>query len=181
MHCFRRTVDAGIPRVRRRVFRCKAFVDTPYHKVTIGLFMVLTSGWFYFRLFTFPSAALFPIFKAIKTQPNYSETEGSSYFVFILLTLSLMNIYWYVCRTSKVCSRRPQVVSKGTWSTSAEACDGACSDVFPLFCRFVLMVKMFVHFIVSGQMRDLHSRVSDVDATVQPRSRKSADRRPKAE
>lgn len=119
---------------------CKAFVDTPYHKVTIGLFMLLTSGWFYFRLFTFPSAALFPIFKAIKTQPNYSETEGSSYFIFILLTLSLMNIYW-----------------------------------------FVLMVKMFVHFIVSGQMRDLHSRVSDVDTPVQPRSGKSVDSRPKSE
>lgn len=107
-------------------FGCKAFVDTPYHKVTVGLFLLLTSCWFYFRLYTFPSAALFPIFKAIKTRPDHSETEGSSYFIFILLTLSLMNIYW-----------------------------------------FVLMVKMFVHFILSGQMRDLHSRVPDVDSAGQ--------------
>ncbi|CDJ36156.1 longevity-assurance (LAG1) domain-containing protein, putative [Eimeria mitis] len=111
-------------------FGCKAFVDTPYHKVTIGLFVLLTSCWFYFRLYTFPSAALFPIFKAIKTRPDNSETESSSYFIFILLTLSLMNIYW-----------------------------------------FVLMVKMFVHFILSGQMRDLHSRVSEVDSSGQPRDR----------
>lgn len=83
--------------MRALVLRCKAFVDTPYHKVTVGLFMLLTSSWFYFRLYTFPSAALFPIFKAIKTRPNHSETEGSSYFIFILLTLSLMNIYWYAC------------------------------------------------------------------------------------
>lgn len=29
------------------------------------------------------------------------------------------------------------------------------------------MVKMFVHFILSGQMRDLHSRVPDVDSAGQ--------------
>ena len=32
------------------------------------------------------------------------------------------------------------------------------------------MVKMFVHFILSGQMRDLHSRVSDVDSSGQARA-----------
>ncbi|OEH77662.1 longevity-assurance domain-containing protein [Cyclospora cayetanensis] len=121
-------------------YGCKAFVDTPYHKVTIGLFMLLTTCWFYFRLYTFPAAALFPIFKAIKTRPHYSETEGGSYFIFILLTLCLMNIYW-----------------------------------------FVLMVKMFVHFIVSGQMRDLHSRVSDVDDPAHPRTRQTSTKPAKAD
>nr|AET50846.1 hypothetical protein [Eimeria tenella] len=119
---------------------CKAFVDTPYHKVTIGLFVLLTVCWFYFRLYTFPSAALFPIYKAIKTRPDHSETEGSSYFIFILLTLSLMNIYW-----------------------------------------FVLMVKMFVHFILSGQMRDLHSRVSEEVSSAQSRSREISSKASKAE
>lgn len=73
---------------------CKLLVDTPCRKLTVSLFVLLIAGWFYFRLYTFSSAALLPIFRAIQARQSHAEAEGWSFFVFILLTLFLMNIYW---------------------------------------------------------------------------------------
>ncbi|PFH33391.1 longevity-assurance protein (LAG1) domain-containing protein [Besnoitia besnoiti] len=74
---------------------CKVFVDTRHKAVTFSLFACLVGAWGYLRLFAFPAAALFPIFTNVKNMKATAEGEDWGFFVFLLLTLFVMNIYWF--------------------------------------------------------------------------------------
>ncbi|KFH04976.1 longevity-assurance protein (LAG1) domain-containing protein [Toxoplasma gondii MAS] len=74
---------------------CKVFVDTRHKVVTFFLFACLVVSWGYLRLFAFPVAALFPIFKNVKSMKATADGEDWGFFVCLLLTLFVMNIYWF--------------------------------------------------------------------------------------
>lgn len=74
--------------------RCKVFVDTRHKVVTFFLFACLMLSWGYLRLYAFPVAALFPIFKNVKNMKATADSEDWGFFVFLLLTVFVMNIYW---------------------------------------------------------------------------------------
>ncbi|PHJ21035.1 longevity-assurance domain-containing [Cystoisospora suis] len=74
---------------------CKVFVDTRHKVVTFFLFACLMISWGYLRLYAFPAAALFPIFKNVKNMKATADSEDWGFFVFLLLTVFVMNIYWF--------------------------------------------------------------------------------------
>eukprot|EP00920_Eleutheroschizon_duboscqi_P041361 GHVT01099229.1.p1 GENE.GHVT01099229.1~~GHVT01099229.1.p1 ORF type:complete len:340 (-),score=-13.70 GHVT01099229.1:509-1528(-) len=103
-------------------FGCKLLVDTPFKRLTISLFMCLLAFWGYLRLYCYPATTLYPILMELHSMIAAPEIQGWMWFVFLLSTVMLMDIYW-----------------------------------------FALMLKIFGHFVTSGQTTDMHSRVSEVD------------------
>ncbi|KAF8820243.1 longevity-assurance protein (LAG1) domain-containing protein [Cardiosporidium cionae] len=101
---------------------CKALVDTSLKPLTLCLFFCLVASWGYLRLYCFPCVCLQSILREAPLLVPVQERLGWNWFIFLLLTQLLMNIYW-----------------------------------------FSLMIKMFWHFIYSGQTVDMQSPVAAVE------------------
>ncbi|OII77974.1 longevity-assurance protein [Cryptosporidium andersoni] len=72
---------------------CKVFVDTKWQAITLGLFGILLAAWAYLRIYCFSRIVLYPVYGQISLALS---TRLCAYSTFLLMTLLLVNIYWFI-------------------------------------------------------------------------------------